>query len=184
MISLLEYIKYNFKNEYIPEMTTVAKNIRLDNRRQYKIAIHGPSTKDRDYPHIHIYDYNDHSLKKFNFEISLIDILCYDEINIIAQVDKDRNIKRMNRNKCSWEGYRKLYEGFENWLYSDNLTTPGDFVNNLEAVIWHCNNESYGPEENYVLYYIRTQGKKVLNKFRNLFSEEDQNNYKDVLNYE
>ena len=43
------------------------------------------------------------------------------------------------------------------------------------------NNESYGPEENYVLYYIRTQGKKVLNKFRNLFSEEDQNNYKDVF---
>ena len=56
MISLLECIKYNFRNEYIPEMTTVAKNIRLDNRRQYKIAIHGPSTKDRDYPHIHIYD--------------------------------------------------------------------------------------------------------------------------------
>ena len=75
MISLLECIKYNFRNEYIPEMTTVAKNIRLDNRRQYKIGIHGPSTKDRDYPHIHIYDYNDHSLKKFNFEISLIYIV-------------------------------------------------------------------------------------------------------------
>ena len=55
-------------------------------------------------------------MKKFNFEISLIDILCYDEINIIAQVDKDRNIKRMHRNKCSWEGYKKLYEGFENWI--------------------------------------------------------------------
>lgn len=54
-------------------------------------------------------------------------------------------------------------------------------VNNLEAVIWHCNNESYGAEQNYVLYYIRNQGKKVLDKFRNLFSEEDQNNYKDVF---
>ena len=42
-------------------------------------------------------------------------------------------------------------------------------------------NITYNVKQNYVLYYIRNQGKKVLDKFRNLFSEEDQNNYKDVF---
>ena len=54
-------------------------------------------------------------LSDFNCDVHIgLNNMCYDEINIIAQVDKDRKIKRMNRNKCSWEGYRKLYEGFEN----------------------------------------------------------------------
>ena len=51
----------------------------------YKIAVHGASTKDRPTPHIHIYLANDQSYKLFNFEISLIDILCNDEINLIYQ---------------------------------------------------------------------------------------------------
>lgn len=114
MKNLIEFLKDIFKTEYIIEMATICRSIKLDSRRFYKIAIHGPSTKDRDYPHIHIYDANDNTLKLFNFEISVIDIICNDELNIILQVDRSKHIRRTNRSECSWDGYAELRDNFEN----------------------------------------------------------------------
>ena len=77
MKSLQNYIE-DYQEQYITEMATIAKSVKLG-KDSYRIAIHGASSKDREYPHIHIYLANDNSLKKFNFEISLVDILCNDE---------------------------------------------------------------------------------------------------------
>ena len=88
MKSLQNYIE-DYQKQYITEMATIAKSVKLG-KDIYRIAIHGVSSKDREYPHIHIYLANDNSLQKFNFEISLVDILCNDEINIVAQIDKDK----------------------------------------------------------------------------------------------
>lgn len=161
MKNLKEYIE-----QYITEMATIAKSVKLG-KNSYRVAIHGTSSKDRDYPHIHIYLANDNSLQKFNFEVSLVDILCNDEINLIVQIDKENGIHRMHRDKCSWEGYRKLYNDFEDWLYDTHVNVPGEWLNNLDAIIWFCNNES--PGDNYVKEYIESRGKKILKKYEKYF---------------
>lgn len=74
------------------EMGTVSRIVKWGKSR-YKMFIHGPSSKDKEYPHIHIYaatDYYPYNL--FNFEVSLIDIVCKDEINFVCQQDKDAHI--------------------------------------------------------------------------------------------
>ena len=83
----LQEIIYNdtekWPSEKIYEMATISKNEMWGNEH-YKIAVHGPESNDRSNPHIHIYLANDHlPYNKFNFEISLTDILCNDEINLI-----------------------------------------------------------------------------------------------------
>ena len=171
MINLFEYIKYLLKDEYLIEMATIGNGVKLDNKMLYKIAIHVASSKDRNYPHIHIYDFKDLSLKKFNFEISLVDILCYDEINLIAQIDKYNNIKHMHRKSCTWEGYRKLYNGFEDWLFSNKVEKRGEYIDNLDAIIWACIEEGKSIADNFILYYIKEHGMKVLNKYKKYFSD-------------
>lgn len=171
MINIIEYIKYMIQDEYITEMATIANDIPLDGKRRYRIAIHGASSKDRPYPHIHIYDFLDKSLKKFNFEISLIDILTDDEINLVKQIDVKNGVKHTNRNKCNWNGYTKLKNEFEDWLFEKPKNLPGDFIDNLDAIIWYCNHESESyDKDNYVLKYITDRGKTILSKYKKYFN--------------
>ena len=183
MKSLKEFI-YSciWKDEPIVEMATVGYDLKFGKDR-FRVAIHGPSSGDRENPHIHIYLENDKMpFNKFNFEISLVDILCYDEINLIYQRDISKNKKITNRNKCSWEGYRKIKEGFEEWLYKPSKT-PGEFVDNLDALIYWYNEES-NVIGNALLQYMKERGLIILNKFNKYFSEEDKLTYKECFNYE
>ena len=162
MKSLKEFIYlYIWGDEPIVEMATIGYNLKFGKDR-FKVAIHGPSSGDRENPHIHIYLDNDKMpYNRFNFEISLVDILCYDEINLIYQRDVRNGIKRTNRNKCSWNGYFKLKEDFENWLFSKSCKR-GDFLNNLDAIIYFYNEEHH----NKTLWdYIEERGLKVLDKY-------------------
>lgn len=88
MKSLKEFIYLHiWKDEPIVEMATIGYGLKFGKDR-FKVAIHGQSSGDRENPHIHIYLENDKMpYNKFNFEISLVDILCYDEINLIYQRD-------------------------------------------------------------------------------------------------
>lgn len=150
----------------ILEMATISKNAKLG-KEQYRIAVHGPASKDRPYPHIHIYKANDEfPFTQFNFEISLIDLLCYDELNLVTMVDKSNGISIKNKNKCSWTGYRKLRDDFEDWLEAKS-DRKGAFKNNLDAIIWNYDNEAY--EDNALLNYIQDRGKKVLPKYKEYF---------------
>jgi hypothetical protein len=68
---------------------------------------------------------------------------------------------RSNRNKCSWEGYRKIKNGFEDWLFSKS-STPGDFKDNLDAIIYWWNEES---DTITLKEYINSKGLKILDKY-------------------
>lgn len=183
MKSLVEYIKeiihrndyhgHSNLHDYLVEMATIEHNVKLG-KDNYQIAIHGPSSKDRENPHIHIYLANDNTLKKFNFEISLTDILCKDEINLIRQTDKTKRkkIDIKNRNKCSWEGYSKLKYDFEDWLEEKHKSLPKTFKTNLDAIIWNYNHESEKIEKNYLLKYIEDRGLKILPHYKKYFDEE------------
>lgn len=150
----------------ILEMATISKNAKLG-KDHYRIAVHGPASKDRPYPHIHIYKTTDEfPFPNFNFEISLVDLLCYDELNLVTMVDKDNGISIKNKTKCSWTGYRKLRDDFEDWLEAKS-DRKGDFKNNLDAIIWNYDNEAY--EDNALLNYIEDRGKKVLPKYKEYF---------------
>lgn len=183
MKSLIEFI---YKNIWMPsekciyEMATIGRPIL--NKTKYLIAIHGVNSGDRAYPHIHIYLADDKfPYNKFNFEISLINILCYDEIILIRMRDKKLGKYINNKSKCSWDGYTKLKNDFENWLY-EKSKFPGDFIDNLDVIIWNYNNESeYAKENNALLYYIKEHGMKVLNKYKKYFNIEDINNYKECF---
>ena len=146
----------------IVEMVTISYNLKFGEDK-FKVAIHGPSYGDRENPHIHIYlDNGKMPYNKFNFEISLVDILCYDEMNLIYQRDTRNVIKRTNRNKCSWDGYFKLKEDFEDWLFSKS-SKRGDFKDNLDAIIYFYNEEN----RNKTLWdYIEEHGLKVLDKYK------------------
>lgn len=114
-------------------------------KETYKVAVHGASTKDRETPHIHIYLYKDHNpYSLFNFEISMIDILCKDEINLIFQTDRLHNVDNRNRSECSWTGYRDLKEGFTKFLFSKPKTGISDYKreDNLARAIFEWNRET------------------------------------------
>ena len=124
MIPLHQFINHLlWPSEQIFEMATITKDIKWGNEH-FRVAVHGTAAGDRDVPHIHIYLSNDKKpYNKFNFEVSLVDILCYDEVNLIFQRDEKTGKRISNRNKCSWEGYKKIADGFEDWL-EQKPTTP------------------------------------------------------------
>lgn len=110
----------------------------------YKIAVHGASTADRDTPHFHIYLNNDiNPYTQFNFEISLEDILCKNEINLIFQHDRARNVNNRNRTECSWTGYREIKEGLVDFIFNKCPTNRfGEFEDNLARGIYDWNRET------------------------------------------
>lgn len=185
MISIKEFI---YKNIWMPsekkiyEMATIGAPIL--NKEHHLIAIHGTNASDRERPHIHIYLNNDKMpFNKFNFEIALDEILCYDEINLIKMRDQKNHKLINNRNKCSWNGYNKLKNDFEDWLFGE-CKKRGDFIDNLDAIIYTYNEEStnMGDNINPLLEYIKEHGMKILNKFKKYFSEEDiSNKYKECF---
>lgn len=184
--SLVEYIREIFQrdnlHDYLVEMATIQQNVRL-NKTNFNVAIHGPSTKDRENPHIHIYLTGDNSLKQFNFEISLVDIVCKDEINLIRMLDKTKRKKVdiKNRIECSWDGYGNMEEDFEKWLF-DKCKKRGEYINNLDAIIYYYNEEGKYLSENYLLKYISERNLKVLSKYHKYFSDEDQKNFQLCFN--
>lgn len=153
-----EMVDYDLSDEEVlTEMATFG--VEKWGRKTYKIAVHGASSKDRPIPHIHIYLNNDiNPYTKFNFEISLIDILCKDEINLIFQTDKKKNIDNRNRKQCTWTGYSEIKEGLYKFLFNPCEDKRfGDFNDNLERGIYEWNRET-----DYV---------KTINEKKNLLSE-------------
>lgn len=185
MKKLNEYLEDKFNNDwdYVIEMASIGYPIL--NRNSHYIALHGKNAGDRERPHIHIYLNGDkRPFSKFNFEIALDEILCYDEINIIRMKDKSKNIDITNRNKCSWKGYNKLRNDFEDWLFNDKVEIKGEWIDNLDAIIYFYNQESGGTKNsNPLLEYIKQKGMKIDNKFYKYFSEEDKSKYKYCFNY-
>ena len=179
MKKLVEYIEEEFNPEwdYVIEMASIGRPIL--NKIHYHIVLHGTYAGDRERPHIHIYLKEDkRPFSKFNFEIALDEILCYDEINLITMRDKSKHIDIKNRNKCSWDGYFKLRDDFEDWLFSDNVEIRGGFKDNLDAIIYFYNQECDNTNNsNPLLEYIKNKGMKIQNKFINYFSEDDINKY-------
>ncbi len=184
MIPLHQFINHLlWPSEQIFEMATITKDIKWGNDH-FRVAVHGTAAGDREVPHIHIYLSSDKkpyecsqlafnpcdditSHNKFNFEISLVDILCYDEVNLIFQRDEKTGKRISNRNKCSWEGYKKIADGFEDWL-EQKPTTPGDFRTNLEAIIYWWNEESDSSSDNPLKDWIESRGLKVLDKYKDI----------------
>ena len=79
---LIEEVTKEVKERLLLEMVTFGRI--NDGKDMYKIVIHGPASNDRPMPHIHIYLNNDvFPYSQFNFEISIVDIVCKDEINLI-----------------------------------------------------------------------------------------------------
>lgn len=92
--------------------------------------------------------------------------------------DKSKHIDLKNRSKCSWDGYTRLKNDFEYWLFSDNVEIRGGFKDNLDAIIYFYNQESGGMKKsNPLLEYIKSKEMKIQNKFRKYFSEDDINKY-------
>lgn len=178
MISIKEFIK-KWPDELVLEMATFGEEKWGNNI--YRIAVHGPASKDREQPHIHIYLSNDKApYNNFNFEISLIDIVCYDEINLIYQRDKETNKLIKHKNKCSWEGYRKIKNCFVDWLF-DKPSKPGEYIDNLDVAIDEYNRESNYTDwkngRNTFLKYIHERGLRILPQYFKYFSSDDLEQY-------
>lgn len=169
--------------DYVVEMATIGYPIL--NRTNHFIALHGTNAGDRERPHIHIYLEKDkRPFNKFNFEIALDEILCYDEINLIRMKDERKNIDYKNRSKCSWDNYSKLKNDFEKWLYDDKVELRGEYINNLDAIIYFYNQESGGTRnKNPLLEYIRNKGYKILSKHKIYFDDNDKIKYKDCFEW-
>ena len=178
MKKLKEYLEEDFNPEwdYVIDMASIGRPIL--NEMYCYIALHGTYAGDRERPHVHIYLAGDkRPFSKFNFEIALDEILCYGEINLLRMRDKSKHIDFKNRSKCSWDGYFKLRDDFEDWLFS----TPelrGDFIDNLDAIIYFYNQECDNTNNsNPLLEYIKNKGMKIQDKFRHYFSEDDISKY-------
>lgn len=150
----------------INEMDFATNEVKLG-KNLCRIALHGVAAGDRPYPHIHIYLKDDHyPWKKFNFEISLVDLLCDNEINLVCQQDRAKGIDRRNRKKCDWKGYNDLKNDFEDWL-EEKCTKPGDFKDNLDFLIYVYNDENN--EKDSLQNYIKNHGKVILPQYKKYF---------------
>ena len=183
MKHLNTYVEEQFNPEwdYVVEMASIGYPVL--NKTNHYIVVHGTNAGDRQRPHVHIYLSDDkRPFSKFNFEIALDEILCYDEINLIRMKDQSKHIDRRNRNICSWNGYHKLYDDFVDWLFSNDVDVRGDFIDNLDAIIYFYNFESGGlKNSNPLLDYIHDHGMKVLDKYKKYFSEKDIKNMMNVF---
>lgn len=184
MKNLSEYIldeKFNPEWDYVTEMASIGYPVL--NKTNYYIAVHGTNSGDRKRPHLHIYLENDvRPFNKFNFEIALDEIICYDEINLIRMTDKSHNIDRKNRNLCSWKGYNKLKNDFTDWLYSNDVEARGNFIDNIDAIIYFYNFESGGlKNKNPILEYLKNKGMKVHMNYYKYFSDYDKKKYKECF---
>lgn len=155
------------------KMTFVANDVKLGNKL-YRIAVHKVVSGDRPYPHVHIYmeSLNEYFLyTNFDFEISLVDLLCVDNISelrcLVCQIDKLQGINRRNRKRCDWAGYRDLEYDFESWLYS-KCDKPGNFIDNLDFLIYTYNRVN--DEKDSVQNYIKKHHKKILPEFLKYFN--------------
>lgn len=176
MKSLIEHLKVNqwpSEKSVIFEMTTIGW-LRL-NKIDYRIAVHELGTKDIEIPHVHIYLAKDKDpFNKFNFEISLCDIFCKDKINLIKMRDEKNHIKKNNRTMCSWTGYTKLKNEFEDWLFSKSFKPWYiAFKDNLEAITYHYNLENGINSKNSIKDYIESRGWKVLPKYKAYVEDND-----------
>ena len=176
--SFNEYIEEQFNPDwdYVVEMTTIGHPV-LD-KKERLIMVHGTNAGDRQRPHVHICLNDDvRPFNKFNFEIALDEILCYDELNLIRMSDKNNGIDKKNRSLCSWNGYNKLKNEFEDWLYQKS-NKRGEFIDNLDALIYFYNEESTNShQQNPLLKYIQDHCMKVIYKYKKYFSDEDIKKY-------
>lgn len=176
---------HNFNNENYDSEHLVAEMATFGHgkwgRLNYKVAVHGASTNDRPNPHIHIYYENETNPvhPQFNFEISLVDILTKDEINLIYQLDRKNNVKKTNRTETSWTGYSDLYEGFQKFLFDRPVSKSrrsGQFIDNLDRAIheWNRETDQNGYEnlnKNPLMEYISNKGLTVLAKYQKYFED-------------
>ena len=157
------------KEQLLLEMATFG-NIKANNN-SYRIAIHGPATNDRPMPHIHIYLSQDKfPYPLFNFEISLVDLVCKDEIVLVAQIDRAKNIRRTNKDDCSWIGYRELYNSFKDFLSQPPMKKiyKGRALNNLQVAIMEWdneNNDNVDDNESLMKKFIESKGYTILPKY-------------------
>ena len=163
------------ESELFSEMATIGYPV-IENT-MYKIVIRGPDNNDRDQPHVHIYLKSDERPgTKFNFEVSLFDILTKDEINLVKQYDSTRNNRKVdikNRADCSWEGYTWLKDGFIEFI---NEPPNGKFKlnnptarTNLELIINKWNDESNDTSYNPLAEVIKDKKLEVLDKYKIYF---------------
>ena len=173
--------KFNPEWDYVIEMASIGYPVL--NKTNHLIALHGTYAGDREKPHVHIYLTSDkRPFSKFNFEIALDEILCYDEINLLRMRDESKRIDFKNRNKCSWNGYEELIDDFEDWLFSEDVEIRGGFKDNLDAIIYWYNRESDSTNNsNPLLEYIKSKGMKIQDKFQKYFSEEDISKYRECF---
>lgn len=157
---------------HLYEMETIG-DMRWGNN-QFSIQIHGASTTDRPAPHVHIYLKNDHNKKRFNFEVSIVDLVSNDELVLIYQLDRKNNIKITNRDDCSWTGYADIFDGMKNFLFSPPQSPIYHaLIDNLHAAIYAWNNETDMSAtlagENPMKEWLDTKGIQVLPKYQKYF---------------
>lgn len=173
----------SLKHSVLLEMATFGR-INADNQL-YRIAIHGPASGDRPMPHIHIYLANDHApYTNFNFEVSLVDLVCYDKIVLVAQTDRSKNIRRTNKNECTWSGYKDLYNEFRKFLFSKPMKKLYKNIaqNNLQVAIMEWdneNNDNMDDNQSLMKTFIESKGFNILPSYLPFF--EYDNNDKDLL---
>lgn len=129
-------------------------------------------------PHFHL-TLADRGDQDFKFEISLIDILAKDEVNLVAMRDSrdpEHEIVHQLKDECSWEGYEDLRGGIRAYLAEDE-TDPMRFIRkgdtHLHSIVrawdWenHCDHIL-----GYVLDdYLRQNDIRVLPKYAQIMKD-------------
>jgi len=145
--------------------------------------IRGPEYDDGREPHFHI-TFANHEGDDFRFEISLIDILAKDELNLVAMRDSrdpEGEIVHLIKDECSWKGYEDLREGVRAYLAEEETDSmrflrKGD--THLHSIVraWDWENHDEGICGYVLDDYLRQNGISVLPKYAQLMK--DSHNWK------
>lgn len=166
-------------DDFLIEMATCG--VEKWGNRTFKIAVHGASSADRPTPHVHVYLNNDQNpYRQFNFEVSLVDLFCTDQITPIYQLDEERNIKRTHRDECTWTYYKEIKKGLRTFFNSRCTNNKfGNFSDNLERVVYEWNRETdfVKTEQggNPLKDYFQEHNLVILPKYQKYLKEKDEN---------
>ena len=127
-----------------------------------RLYVHIRYAGDLPFPHLHIlYD----NPRRFDFVVSLTDIVSTGRIQLYQQIDADRHLRIKNPKKTSWRQYESVREALAKFLFEPAPKPIRGYKSGLECALGVYNWEAYQTSDNPFLDYCQAHGIAILPQY-------------------
>lgn len=126
-----------------------------------RLFVHPHLAGDLPFPHLHIlYD----NPRRFDFVVSLTDIVSTGRIQLYQQIDADRHLRIKNPKKTSWRQYESVREALAKFLF-ESKPVRREYKSGLECALGIYNWEANQTSDNPFLDYCQEHGIAILPQY-------------------